>query len=138
MCEVDSIGVALGLEAFDSLEAVAVVIDELEEDILLADREGVVVGRMRIELGITLLDSTIVGDPDAVKMGTMLLELVADTELLGLVKVVKGVVRLDEIEEVGVPLELGSELVSETMLVCDAEESALSAVEDVEAAGDGS
>lgn len=129
---------ALGLEAFDSLEAVAVVIDELEEDILLADREGVVVGRMRIELGITLLDSTIVGDPDAVKMGTMLLELVADTELLGLVKVVKGVVRLDEIEEVGVPLELGSELVSETMLVCDAEESALSAVEDVEAAGDGS
>lgn len=131
-------GVALGLEAFDSLEAVAVVIDDLEEDIVLADREGVVVGRMRIELGITLLDSTIVGDPDAVKMDTMLLELVADTELLGLVKVVKGVVRLNEIEEVGVPLELGSELVSETMLVCDAEESALSAVEDVEAAGDGS
>lgn len=138
MCEVDLMGVALGLEAFDSLEAVAVVIDDLEEDIVLADREGVVVGRMRIELGITLLDSTIVGDPDAVKMDTMLLELVADTELLGLVKVVKGVVRLNEIEEVGVPLELGSELVSETMLVCDAEESALSAVEDVEAAGDGS
>ncbi|KAH0194727.1 hypothetical protein KCV03_g286, partial [Aureobasidium melanogenum] len=83
-----------------------------------------------------------VGDPDAVKMDVMLLALVAVTELLVLVEVVIGVVRLDEIVEAGVlVLETAllvavcvlSELVSEAMLVSDAEESALFAVEDVEA-----
>jgi hypothetical protein len=133
-------GVALGFEVFDSEEAVAVVIDGLED--VVEDGEGVVVGRMRIELGITLLDSTMVGDPDAVKMVVMLLELVAVTELLVLVEVVIGVVRLDEIVEAGVlvletallvAVSVLSELVSEAMLVSDAEESALFAVEDVEA-----
>lgn len=125
---------------FGSEEAVAVVVDTLED--VVEDGEGVVVGRMRIELGITLLDSTMVGDPDAVKMDVMLLALVAVTELLVLVEVVIGVVRLDEIVEAGVlVLETAllvavcvlSELVSEAMLVSDAEESALFAVEDVEA-----
>lgn len=133
---------------FDSEEAVAVVMDELEESIVVEDGEGVVVGRMRIELGITLLDSTMVGDPDTVKVDVMLLELVGGTDMLVLVEVVIDVVTLDEIVEVDVSLVLESalfvavrvlsELVSEAILVSDAEETALFAVEDVEAGGDDS
>lgn len=128
---------ALGLEVFGSEEAVAVVIDVLDEVIVVEDRKGVVVGRMRIGFGMTLLDCTIVGDPDAVKMDVMLLELVAGAELLVLVEVLKGIRKLDEIVDAGVSLVLEPELVSEAMLVSDAEEIALSAVEDVAAVEDG-
>lgn len=131
---------ALGFEVFDSEEAVAVVI---EEDIVVEDGEGVVVGRISIELGTTLLDPTMIGDPDAVRIDVTLLELVAVIELLVLVEVVVGVARLNEFVETDVPLVLeasltvaGSvlpELVPGAMLVSDAEETALSAVEDVEA-----
>lgn len=98
---------ALGFEVFVSEEAVAVVI---EEDTVVEDGEDIVVGRMRIELGMTPLDTPMVGDPDAVNMDVMLLELVAGTELLVLVEVDIGVVRLDEVVEAVVPLVLETTL----------------------------
>ena len=144
---------ALGLEVFDSEVAVAVAIDELEDDDIVVEAgEGVVVGRMRIEVGIALMvDSVIVGPPDAVKIEVVLLGLVMATELLTLPEVVGG-----EVELAGLRVTEGS-LVVETLeavlsvgrgvlaeLVCkvllelscvvfsDAVETALSAVEDVE------
>lgn len=144
---------ALGLEVFDSEVAVAVWIDELDEDdIVVEDGEGVVVGRMRIEVGIALVvDCVIVGLPDAVRMAVMLLELVMATELLSLLEVVGGVVELADVEEIGGSLvvevleavlsagtgvlaKLASRALSELSCVAlsDVVEAALSAEEDIE------
>ena len=69
---------------FDSEVAVAVAIDEVDEDdTVVEDGEGVVVGRMRIEVGIALVvDSVMVGVPDAVRMDVTLLGLDVAIELL--------------------------------------------------------
>lgn len=142
---------ALGLEVFDSEVAVAVAIDELD-DTVVEDREGVVVGRMRIEVGIALaVDPVIVGPPDAVKTDVVLIELVMAIELLTLLEVVEGGVELAELRVIGgslvvetleVMLSVAGGVLTE--LVCkallelscveppDAVEAALSAVEDVE------
>jgi hypothetical protein len=100
--------VPLGLEVFDSEVAVAVLIDALDDDdIAVEDGEGVVVGRMRIEVGTALLiDSVTDGDPDAVKMDVALLELVVVTELVSLIDVVGSVVEVDEVVSAGGSLML--------------------------------
>lgn len=100
MWAVEVRGVALGLEVLDSEVAVAAVVGELDEDDTVVEAgEGVVVGRMRIEVGMALVvDAVIVGLPDAVRMAVMLLELVLAIKLLSLLKVVGGVVELVEIE----------------------------------------
>ena len=69
---------------FDSEVAVAVAIDDVDEDdTVVEDGEGVVVGRMRIEVGIALVvDSVMVGVPDAVRMDVTLLGLDVAIELL--------------------------------------------------------
>ena len=111
-----------------------------------------VVGRMRIEVGIALVvDCVIVGLPDAVRMAVMLLELVMATELLSLLEVVGGVVELADVEEIGGSLvvevleavlsagtgvlaKLASRALSELSCVAlsDVVEAALSAEEDIE------
>jgi len=145
--------VALGLEVFDSEVGVAVAIDELDDDdIVVEDGEGVVVGRMRIEVGIALMvDSVLVGPPDAVKIEVVLLEPVMATELLALLDEIGGGVELPGFRVAGgslvvktleAVLSVGRGVLA--ALVCkvllelscvassDAVEAALSAVEDVE------
>ena len=141
---------ALGLEVFDSEVAVAVAIDE-PDDTVVGDREGVVVGRMRIEVGTALVvDSVIVGLPDALKMDVVLIELVMATELLTLLEVVGGGVGLAELRVTGgslgvealeVMLSAGrgvlAALVCKALLklscvvLCNALEIALSVVKDI-------
>jgi hypothetical protein len=143
LCEIDFRGVALGLEVFDSGVAVAVLIGEPDDDdTVVEDEEGVVVGRMRIELGIALVvDSVTVGVPDAVKIDAVLLELVS---LLGVVggavvlaeeDVTKGslVVEVLEVVASGVLSELVSKLLAELscVTISDVEGTAPLAVEDV-------
>lgn len=96
----------MGLEVLDSEVAVAVAINEVDEDdIVVEEGEGVVVGRMRIEVGIALMvDSVMVGVPDAVRMDVILLELVVAIELLPVVEEVGDVVELAEVEGTGVSL----------------------------------
>jgi len=145
--------VALGLEVFDSEVGVAVAIDELDDDdTVVEDGEGVVVGRMRIEVGIALtVDSVLVGLPDAVRIEVVLLGLVMVTELLTLLEMVAGGLELAGLRVTGGSLvvetleavvSVGRGLLAE--LVCkvllelscvvfsDAVEAALSAVEDIE------
>jgi hypothetical protein len=141
--------VALGSEVFDSEVAVAAVVDEPDDDdIVVEDEEGVVVGRMRIEVGIALvLESVTVGVPDAVKMDVILLELVVAIELESLVEVVGGAVVLAEVDVIGgslvvevleaVASDVLSELVSKLLVelscavVSDVKETTLLAVEDI-------
>jgi hypothetical protein len=94
------------LEVFESEVAVAVEIDEVDEDdIVVEDGEGVVVGRTRIEVGIALVvDSVMVGLPDAVRMDVILLGLDVATELLPVLEEVGGVVELADVEGTGVSL----------------------------------
>lgn len=87
----------------DSEVAVAAVVDELNvDDFVVEAGEGVVVGRMRIEVEIALVvDTVIVGLPDAVRIAVMLLELVVTTELLSLLEVAGHTVVLVEVERTG-------------------------------------
>jgi hypothetical protein len=142
-------GVALGSEAFDSEVAIAAIVDELDDDdIVVEDEEGVVVGRMRIEVGIALVvDSVTIGEPDAVRMDVMLLELVVAIELVTLLETVGDVVVLAEVDVTGGSLvvevleivasgvlsELVSKLLAELgcVTVSDVEGTAPLAVEDV-------
>jgi hypothetical protein len=65
----------------------------------------VVVGRTRIEVGIALVvDSVMVGLPDAVRMDVILLGLDVATELLPVLEEVGGVVELADVEGTGVSL----------------------------------
>jgi hypothetical protein len=142
------------LEVFDSEVAVAVLIDELDDDdIAVEDEAGVVVGRMRIEVGIALaVDSVTIEDPDAVKMGAALLGLVVVTELVSLTDMVGSVEELAEVMGTGGSLVLEvleaavlvtgsvlSELVSgmpaelSCVMVSDGDEPVPLAVEDVNA-----
>jgi hypothetical protein len=100
LCEIDFRGVALGLEVFDSEVAVAAFIDEPDDDdIVVEDEEGVVVGRMRIEVGIALVvNSVTIGVPDAVRMDVILLGLVVAIELVSLLEVIGGAVVLAEVD----------------------------------------
>jgi hypothetical protein len=84
------------LDVFDSEVAVAVLINVLDDDdIAVEDGVGVVVGRIRIEVGMALVvDSLAVGDTDAVKMDVALLGLLLVTELVSLTEVVGSVVEL--------------------------------------------
>ena len=141
------------MEVFDSEVAVAAVVDKLDEDDSeVEEGEGVVVGRMSIEVGIALLvDCVIVGLPDAVRMAVILLELVMATELLSLLEVVGGVVELADVEEIGGSLvvemletvlsagtdvlaKLGSGALLELscVVLSDVVEATLSAEEDIE------
>lgn len=88
----------------DSEVAVAVAIDEVDEDdIVVEEGEGVIVERMRIEVGTALVvDSVMVGVPDAVRIDVILLGLVVAIELLPVVEEVGGVVELAEVEGTGV------------------------------------
>jgi hypothetical protein len=137
------------LEVFDSEVAVAVLVGELEDDdMAIEDEEGVVVGRMRIEVGIALvLDSVTVGVPDAVKMDVILLELVVAIELESLLEVAGGAVVLADVDATGGSLvvevleAVGSDVLSELVskllvglscaVVSDVKETTLLAVEDV-------
>jgi hypothetical protein len=95
--------VALGSEVFDSEVAVAAIVDEPDDDDIVAeDEEGVVVGRMRIEVGIALVvDSVTIGVPEAVRMDVILLELVVAIELVTLLEAVGDVVVLAEVDVTG-------------------------------------
>jgi hypothetical protein len=106
LCEIDFRGVALGSEVFDSEVAVAAFIDEPEDDdIVVEDEEGVVVGRMRIEVGIALVvNSVTIGVPDAVRMDVILLGLVVAIELVSLLEVIGGAVVLAEVDMTKGPL----------------------------------
>jgi hypothetical protein len=117
LCEVDFRGVALGLEVFDSEVAVAVAIDEVDEDdIVVEDGEGVVVGRMRIEVGIALVvDSVMVGVPDGVRMDVTLLGLDVAIELLPVLEELGDVVELAEVE--GTEVSLVVEVLEAALLV---------------------
>jgi hypothetical protein len=74
---------------FDSEVAVAVLVDALDDDdMAIEDGEGVVVGRIRIEVGRALvIGSMTVGDPDAVNMDVVLLGLLVVTKLVSLTEV---------------------------------------------------
>jgi hypothetical protein len=142
-------GVALGSEVFDSEVAVAAIVDEPDDDDIVAeDEEGVVVGRMRIEVGIALVvDSVTIGVPEAVRMDVILLELVVAIELVTLLEAVGDVVVLAEVDVTGgwlvvevletVASGVLSELVSKLLVglscvvVSDVKETTLLAVEDV-------
>jgi hypothetical protein len=134
LCEIDFRGVALGLEVFDSGVAVAVLIGEPDDDdTVVEDEEGVVVGRMRIELGIALVvDSVTVGVPDAVKIDAVLL---GGAVVLAEEDVTKGslVVEVLEVVASGVLSELVSKLLAELscVTISDVEGTAPLAVEDV-------
>lgn len=81
---------------FDSEVAVAVLVDALDDDdMAIEDGEGVVVGRIRIEVGRALvIGSMTVGDPDAVNMDVVLLGLLVVTKLVSLTEVAGSAVEL--------------------------------------------
>jgi hypothetical protein len=81
---------------FDSEVAVAVLVDALDDDdMAVEDGEGVVVGRIRIEVGSALvIGSMTVGDPDAVNMDVVLLGLLVVTKLVSLTEVAGSAVEL--------------------------------------------
>jgi hypothetical protein len=81
---------------FDSEVAVAVLVDALDDDdMAVEDGEGVVVGRIRIEVGRALvIGSMTVGDPDAVNMDVVLLGLLVVTKLVSLTEVAGSAVEL--------------------------------------------
>jgi hypothetical protein len=81
---------------FDSEVAVAVLVDALDDDdMAIEDGEGVVVGRIRIEVGRALVvGSMTVGDPDAVNMDVVLLGLLVVTKLVSLTEVAGSAVEL--------------------------------------------
>jgi hypothetical protein len=81
---------------FDSEVAVAVLVDALDDDdMAVEDGEGVVVGRIRIEVGRALvIGSMTVGDPDAVNMDLVLLGLLVVTKLVSLTEVAGSAVEL--------------------------------------------